>query len=151
MASVIKMFSNFKNNHLHGGKRSPTPSTMAAPPGKDTPREDPEGAATNDIMNRRRVSISKSGRYKENHKRRSALLEDTKSDASSRPKDSDRQEVLVRHKDEKNKENEKNKLNSVRRESAISVTDGHAVADEIESLANTLTTENGAKTDLALT
>lgn len=53
--------------------------------------------------------------------------------------------------DEKNKENEKNKLNSVRRESAISVTDGHAVADEIESLANILTTENGAKTDLTLT
>ncbi|KAG7153809.1 uncharacterized protein LOC121857149 [Homarus americanus] len=149
MASVIKMINSFKSNHLHGGKRSPAHTS------KDTTlREDlPEGCPNSDLVNRRRVSISKSGRYRENHKRRSALPDDTRSSDSDTPASPtepvDTQNVLLRDKDKKNKENEKNKMNATRRESDISLTDGHAVADEIESLAKTI--ENGTKADLALT
>ncbi|XP_045599761.1 uncharacterized protein [Procambarus clarkii] len=155
MAGVMKIINNFKTNHMHGGKRSHA-ATITVAPAKDPTREDPEGALPTDLMHRRRVSISKSGRYRENHKKRSALLDDARSPVDTpSPAESDKHGVVFRDKTEKNRENEKNKeneqkqLNSSRRESAISVIDGHAVADEIESLARTI--ENGTKADLALT
>ncbi|XP_042861329.1 uncharacterized protein LOC122246678 [Penaeus japonicus] len=154
MASVMKMFHNFKSSHLPRGKRSQTISAPAPASPKDQTREDPEGAPSSDLVNRRKVSISRSGRYRENHKKRCALPDDTRSssDDLASPKVVTRADTTT--KDQKNKENEKsranekNRENLVRRESAISVTDGHAVADEIESLAKKMTIENALQTSL---
>ncbi|XP_037793328.1 uncharacterized protein LOC119588761 [Penaeus monodon] len=155
MASVMKMFHNFKSSHLPRGKRSQTISAPAPASSNDQGREDPEGAPSSDLVNRRKVSISRSGRYRENHKKRCALPDDTRSssdDDHASPKVATRADTTT--KDQKNKENEKsranekNKQNLVRRESAISVTDGHAVADEIESLAKKMTIENVLQTSL---
>lgn len=79
MASVMKMFHNFKSSHLPRGKRSQTISAPAPASSKDQGREDPEGAPSSDLVNRRKVSISRSGRYRENNKRRCALPDDTRS------------------------------------------------------------------------
>lgn len=79
MASVMKMFHNFKSSHLPRGKRSQTISAPAPASAKDQGREDPEGAPSSDLVNRRKVSISRSGRYRENNKRRCALPDDTRS------------------------------------------------------------------------
>lgn len=79
MASVMKMFHNFKSSHLPRGKRSQTISAPAPASSNDQGREDPEGAPSSDLVNRRKVSISRSGRYRENHKKRCALPDDTRS------------------------------------------------------------------------
>ncbi|KAK3876055.1 hypothetical protein Pcinc_019110, partial [Petrolisthes cinctipes] len=74
MASVMKIFSNLKSGHLHSKKSSlPTQS-------KDTPAKEDTDGGPNDLLNRRRVSISKSGRYRENHKKRMALRDATNND-----------------------------------------------------------------------
>lgn len=82
MASVMKIFSNLKNGHLHSKKTT----TLPTQPKETTPKEETEGGP-NDLLNRRRVSISKSGRYRENHKRRIALQD------ASNTEDEDTQET----------------------------------------------------------
>ncbi|XP_064109957.1 uncharacterized protein LOC135217866 [Macrobrachium nipponense] len=162
MASVLKRFHNFKSNQFHGGacgekrSQSPVPSTEKGPVGEA--EADPECPIPSELLHRRKVSISKSGRYRENHKKRCALLDETKKElqtqakttpSSSSDKDDLRTMGSLKDKAEKNKENEKNRENIiVRRDSIISDTDGHAVADEIESLAKTLCIENALETAL---
>lgn len=171
MASVIKMFPNFKRSHHPGGggageKRSSSSISETAKGGggggSGGAGEETENCFPQDLLNRRKVSISKSGRYKENHRKRSALPDGTKRDPeapvtpsttptklSTSSKDDQRTLVSVKDKEEKNKENEKNRENIlVRRDSIISDTDGHAVADEIESLAKTLTIQHALETAL---
>ncbi|XP_068245726.1 uncharacterized protein [Palaemon carinicauda] len=152
MASVLKRFHHFKTNQFHGGNCGENAS----------PKEEAEAEGDcplpSELLNRRKVSISKSGRYRENHKKRCALLDETKKElqtqakstpSSSSDKDDLRTMGSLRDKKEKNKENEKNRENIiVRRDSIISDTDGHAVADEIASLAKTLCKENSLETAL---
>ncbi|KAK3867816.1 hypothetical protein Pcinc_026758 [Petrolisthes cinctipes] len=57
---------------------------------------------------------------------------------------------------QKNKENERNKLNwttttTTKRGESDQQLDGHAVADEIATLAKTIENSGGSKADLALT
>lgn len=98
MSSVMKIVRNFKNNHLQAGRndgksrsQGRTKSTSAtAPPSEKTNSSikypvaggggggqatGPGGGAPLDDLHRRRMSVSKSGRYRDNNKKRTALQE----------------------------------------------------------------------------
>ncbi|CAL4151214.1 unnamed protein product [Meganyctiphanes norvegica] len=155
MAKVMKKLNPFNRS---GSKNKAPLTTSAGQECTETKEDDPIG--------RRRLSISRSGRYKESTKRRSALYHDDAAD-----KENMRTDNILNEKDKKNLENRNKKeasntnknnnnninnsninnnhhYNSLRRSSSLSnydtigSLDGHAVAEEIESLAKTLTMEN---------
>jgi len=172
MAKVMKKLNPFNRNSTSGVK------TKEAIP-IDSPTEQEQesnngGELRGEQINRRRLSISKSGRYKENNKRRSALHQDDDIDKENRCTD-----YIMSEKDKKNWENRNkqeaisnnynsnNNLNisnsnnsrnvsslsrysSLSNYDTVSSLDGHAVAEEIECLAKSLTMENSRITNTDL-
>jgi len=162
---MAKLMKNLNPFNRSSGKTKEGPVDTATKKDQDSSTE----PSTGDNMNRRRLSISKSGRYRENNKRRSALHHDDDIDKENRCATTD---VLMNEKDKKNWENRNkqetlsnnNNINnnnfldsinnnrnvsSLGRVSSLSnyegSLDGHAVADEIESLAKTQAMEHNSR------
>lgn len=172
MAKVIAKLNPF--NRSSSKNKGPT----VTPAGQESSTESSANSGGSDLV-KRRVSVSKSGRYKENHKRRSALHHDDAQDKENICTDhiineKEKKNIENRSKQEASnnarKQNENNmnnnnnnnisraaNLNSLGRHSTLSNSsssftlsnydtigslDGHAVAEEIECLAKTLTMEN---------
>lgn len=140
MTSVLKIFSNFKSSHLHsGGRHRATPPPVSRPPPTSRPyqeeeeEEEEEVAIPSDLLNRRRVSVSRSGRYRENHKKRAALRN------AARTADEVNKEKMdeMRKKSTSQDHHHHHHHHRERRGGEEEELDGHAVADEIESLAKT--------------
>jgi len=163
---MAKLMKNLNPFNRSSGKTKEPVSPSATKKDQDSSSTTPE-PSKGDNINRRRLSISKSGRYKENNKRRSALHHDDEIDKENICAT----DVVMNEKDKKNWENRNkqetisnnnninnnNSLGSINNNKYVSslgrlsslsnydTLDGHAVADEIESLAKTLTLENNSR------
>merc|ERR1712002_1331538 len=97
MAKVMKKFNPFNRNSVKSkGAPVDTPTEQEQESKEINNGEELRG----EQINRRRLSISKSGRYKENNKRRSALHQDDDIDKENRCTD-----YVMSEKDKKNREN----------------------------------------------